>query len=197
MKTYYKIYRVYSPEEKQVHGLTDEDAFYVGWTTSKKMVKAFFDQRDPRKYNVEEYELEDEDAKMYDFEKVWELDILLLKSNHTNELVPLVTSSIEMNNSLRSIDEMFKNQSMICNVDDKVLVSWSIFAQLKNEYQEALHIIGYRQEEEEILYDSVDDPYDPDQYEAADRCIIPPKSVPFEASVSSLESFIKVMEFDM
>ncbi|MBD5583931.1 MAG: hypothetical protein HDQ88_02530 [Clostridia bacterium] len=188
---------MYSPEEKQVHGLRDEDAFYVGWTTSKKMVKAFFDQRDPRKYNVEEYELEEEDVKLYDFEKVWELDILMLKSNHTDELVPLVTSSIEMNNSLRSIDEMFKTQSMICNVDDNVLIAWSIFAQLKNEYQEALHIIGYRQEEEEILYDSVDDPYDSDRYEAVDSCVIPPKSVPFEASVSSLESFIKVMEFDM
>lgn len=196
-KKFYKIYRVYSPEEKQVHSLTYNDSFYVGWTNSKKMVKAFFEQRNPIKYSIEEYELEKDDANVYDFDKAWKLDTLWLKSNHTDELVPLITSSIEMNNNLRSIDTMFKHQSLVCDVDDRVLISWSIFSQLRDEYQEALHVIGYRQEEEEILYDSVEDPYNPEKYESAEACVIPEKSVPFEASVSSLESFIKVMEFDM
>lgn len=194
---FYKIYRVYSPDEEHSHGLFDNEPLYVGWTDDKSMVKAFLEQRNPDKYMVEEWLTDEDDARSAEFHNEWELDIVMLNSNHNKKKkIPLITTSVELHRSIKSIYEMFHEQSMVCDVDDKVLIAWSIFVQLKEEYKEALHFIGYQQEEEEILYDRVEDPYNPESFEGAytgDKS----RSSPFEMCVSTLESLIKVMEFDM
>lgn len=168
----YIIYRIYSKKER----VDDERFIYYGWTTSKSILKIFFEQRSPSKYK--KFKVEDINSKLSNFTGKYELilkdgarmflpsdyiddpdlmlDIICLKSinDPINDFKLIMTKKEAMNTEIK-IQEYFHNLSSLEYVEGKGNYV-GMFLKLKNYFKNGLNFIGYRPPEVDILFPSAD-----------------------------------------
>jgi hypothetical protein len=214
---HYLLYRVFSQKERPT--LSDGNNYFYGWTNSKKIVKAFFKQRDKNKYVVFESTL-DEIASRYsenDLRLEKKISFLKLKSAKTGEEFSIFMTSSEMCEAEKRIQRMAERHCYFLNIDEKkgILHYIVLFINLKEKYQEALNYIGYRPPEMQSMFDSVRE-----ERAEIEECIDlaygeslnpreyyhdPQENVPGLSTLSdvskmilySVESFVKVLKDDM
>ena len=178
MQEYYMVFRV-NPEKDR--------PTYIGWTTDRNILKAFFCQRDERKYRIREQEIIDDELKDNSLmDDCWELHLQMYRSNHTDEMVPLVTTDLEILESVQSICEIFDSYS-----SGHFEMIYSI---LEREYRDALHIIGYHPEYRDDTHDETFGLDGAGMVELYQRLESKGSA---RDEIFSLESFIKVMESNM
>jgi hypothetical protein len=169
-ETAYVVYRHYSSKEQDRPGPMAlnpghrfRESHLYGWTPNKATLKAFLGQRSQKKYSSKAIDLDE-----LRFEAGRSKDDLLieaaqLRSQALNETVFLFTTKEELEKVRNRIHEMFRELSSF-----EVLWRESITASplsnfinmmtnLLPEYADALHFIGYRPEEINYVYDSVDE----------------------------------------
>lgn len=208
MKYYYLLDRVYKKSDNYVKN-GGNDWRYYGWTNHKSILKLFFQQRDPKKYDVfryNEYEIED-NKNLIDFiDEKYEIQPIKLASVKADgRKIILYTTEREEREAEESIKRTFSDLASLTkhndlNDEEKLPRMVKAYCGFKEKYLDALDAIGFFPEEIENKFDSVDDPY----YESSDDCnfIFPHRkndigSKPYHQVLYSLESFIKVMKEDM
>lgn len=233
MKKYYLIYRRYNYGEKVAYNYAgtemivhEQHSVYYGWTTSKQMLRAFFKQRNHKKYTVDkiyEDELEDRSLGFEDDDKLtkdYQLDYTILQSREYNEKIYLICTSRELCEAEIQVQQKFSDMASLKYISGpSVLLYLNMLLAIDPYYLDALFYIGYRPEEIDIQYDSVTD-YDNfndlglvedqitsvyeyhniyDSYPSIHEGPIGTKNVssPFHQIIYSFESFISVMKSDM
>lgn len=206
------IYREYTKEERL--DPLDRSVFY-GWSASKEMVKAFLEQRNPKKYKVRKF-YKDEITKFFheDLTQDTMLNFASLKSARDNKNYILVMTQNELQNAEKKVVRFF---AKICDMEDAgedLLDVLRLFVNLIPEYAKALDFIGFRPSALDDLFPSADPRDDPsstqyleegidEEYQyPADFAGIQPVSPWITGDVSkqiiySLESFVKVLREDM
>lgn len=145
------VFRVYTKKERPQTDAKDRSIFY-GWTNSKKVIKAFLSQRDPKKYRV--VKMDKEEINDYfsedrcDYENM--IDTLVLHSASDNERVILFTTKNECQQAEYAIQRMFYEASSIISHNDNRLIE--LYLNLKDNYRESLEIIGFYPPEVEAMF---------------------------------------------
>ena len=211
-KNYYIIYRVSElhPNEAHIHC----------WTNTKRIAKAFLQQRDRKKYRMRKISLDEigESHGENDFPFDTQINCVKLKSSQTGDDFILFMPIYELNHAEKNIQRMMIDQtSLIRNPDiEKNLIYFvTMLVNLDQVYQDALEFIGYRPTEVDYIFDQVSsrvddlcdtidlaygENYNPREYIHDMNDKIPGLSMIEDVSkqiLYSLESFIKVMKHDM
>lgn len=150
----YLVYRTYTKKERP--GLSDRSRFY-GWSSNKSVVKAFLEQRNPKKYTVIKMskdriaetfseEIDDVDAM---------IDMLKLKSVSTGEEIPLFMTLNEMRETEKKIQRMFDDTASLERIDGTGNYL-QMFLNFDEYYADALFLIGCRPREIDIMFPSAD-----------------------------------------
>lgn len=150
----YLVYRVYTKKERSE--FTDRSRFY-GWSSAKSVIKAFLEQRDPKKYTVIKIdkhqiaetfseEIDDVDAM---------IDMLILKSVSSGEEIPLFMTLNEMRETEKKIQRMFDDMASLERIDGTGDYL-QMFLNFDPYYADALFIIGCRPREIDIMFPSAD-----------------------------------------
>lgn len=149
----YVVYRVFTKKERPKK---DERMVYYGWSNSKVVIKAFLQQRDPKKYAV--VKLKPEDIEMYS-ESIddddYLIDYIKIRSTSTDEEMCLFMTRNELMESEVFIQRMFVDQASLSNIDGNGPYLNMVIG-LDDYYFEALYLIGYRPKEIDILFPSAD-----------------------------------------
>jgi len=214
-KLYYIIYRVYSHRE----GPGNHNIY--GWTDSKKILKAFLQQRDEKKYSVRKLTREEigESYSENDFYYENMISFIRLRSVQTGECIPLFMTMNEMSEVEKKIQKFFielssmDKMSVVISGKKSPLYYLNMFIHLDEKYSEALEYIGFRPPELEHIFQPADmtdidsmidlayEGYqDAREYYYEPDNIVPGLSVLEDVSkqiLYSLESFIKVMKGDL
>lgn len=207
------VYRVYGPDEDRPVHVKDGQYHLYGWTTSKKVLKAFLQQRNKNKYIVKETDLE-EIAEAYssnDLKEEKMIDIAEFTSSQSGERIKFFSTQDELDYASNKIRSMFDDISSVTwileNTSTKRDIEFFVHLinSLKPKYADALHYIGYRPKEIEDLFDSADSIYDgdsprdwfedpkkDDMYSGADGEYDVSKYI-----IYSMESVIKVLREDL
>lgn len=169
-KIYYLVYRIREHEECPI---------IYGWTLSKKVLKAFLQQRDKKKYVA--YKRTEEEVlkalKGNEPEKELMIEVLPIKSTESDEVVKLFMSMDELASVEKAIQKMMIDEcSMIEHLKSypnakPAKYYLNLISNMKVEYTDALHVAGYRPPEyshmfpssdgvdEEIALDNIEDAY--------------------------------------
>jgi len=208
-RKYYLIYRVYGKKERPD---IKENAVIYGWTSSKKMLKAFLQQRDEKKYSIFKMD-KDQIGEIFHHNDLPEekmLSILKVKSSSSGEKFALFITPSELQECEKKIQKLFDDlcslQSVKCSNREQMYYL-NLIIHLKKKYFDALEYIGYSPPELDILFPSADDMNDR-YYEGMDyKCgykdfgnIVPGMTAVADTSrliIYSLESFIRVMKEDL
>lgn len=220
----YLIYRAYSEKERPGSSPRDRIVFY-GWTSGKSVVKAFFEQRDKKKYKVRKILEEDMDREVkgyidgeLDFQYL--IDFIKLKSSSTGEDVQLFMTGNELKQAEIKIQEYFRDLAGLVERDNGKTRLLELYINLDDYYLDPLQYIGFNPPEMDALFDSVE--YrESDDYAYSIEGLIESRyesayDVPSETYVHtglipgfsampavsnkilySIESFIKVMKEDL
>ena len=213
-KIYFLLYRVYDRKERPD---LKENVRMYGWTSNKKVLRAFLNQRDKKKYTVFKA-TEEEIGIAYSHNDLCPenmISMLKLCSVKDGEIYPLFMTALEMNEVEKKIQRMFREKCSISNIklhDEKDDIYFiNLFLNLRDEYSEALHYIGYRPPEVGQLFPSteydVDDTlntaygehlFDMEDYSSDDQALgISVLDDVSKQILYSLESFVKVMMYDL
>lgn len=218
-ETKYLIYRSYSEEERPSSHKKDRMVYY-GWTSSKSVIKAFFEQRDKKKYKF--YKISMGETRIPDdlLEYSRLIDFVKLKSAATNEEFPLFMTSYEMKQAEHQIQEYFNDLCRLVERDDGRSRLLELYINIDEYYLDPLQYIGFNPPEMEALFDSVeyrecdDSCYDIDAliesrcnaaYDAPYEVVTHTGLIPGFSSTMpvskqilySLENFIKVLREDL
>ncbi|MBD5583930.1 MAG: hypothetical protein HDQ88_02525 [Clostridia bacterium] len=190
MKRYYQVFRMYSEDELYEYDFLEDKPKYIGWTDDEEILDAFFSQRDRHKYRMKKSDMDEEiESKDYLLDDRWKLHIEMFHSNHTDEMVPIITTDLEI---LSAVDKLM-------NLLDSYMtdsLSNVIYYSLEDQYRGALRILGYQPKDKTVCH--LDDILCPEGMEALNLFNrMNSESNPFIDNLLSLESFIKVMEFHM
>lgn len=209
----YMIYRKYSREER-----SEEERFvFWGWSSSRDAVLGFLRQRSHKKYKIVEIKMS-EMFKIYgedDLDEDSRLNMVTLLSAKTRKPSVLFTTQIELNETKKKIQRMFRDAASLGDVcgSDTVEVL-HLFMRIKPYYASALYFIGFRPPEVDAMYDSADYHDDYSGIESIEEEIdsehaddtSKPTLDPFRSSIVddvskkiiySLESFIAILKDDM
>jgi len=159
-KKYYIVYRVFSRKERP--WFSDTSRIY-GWTNNKQVLKAFMQQRDSKKYVS--YEMDKEEIGEIFSSTHLPIESMIdmtssLKSSSTGETIAFFSTANEFTEAQKRIHRIFIDLSSLSNIESKKKDTEyfvKMFLGLKEKYIEALHYIGYRPKEIDILFDSVED----------------------------------------
>ncbi len=153
-KRYYVVFRVYSSKERP--DLKDRSHVY-GWTSSKKVLKAFLEQRDSKKYVVRKVPVDQLSnmLKRYD-DETGELmiDVLKLTSTQTGEEFHIFMTEHEKDAVEKRIKRIFDELCSIDRIDGDIEQYVDMVANLEDKYYDALFYLGYRPKEVEAKFDS-------------------------------------------
>ena len=216
-KKKYMVFRVYSKKERP-DSTDQERVVFFGWTKSKTVLKAFKEQRDQKKYIIRK--MDEEDIAERFSEDITDTDTMIdfikLKSVHTQEDVIFFSTANELKTAEINIQRMMKDLCSVSDIPGDGPYLWMVLA-LEDHYGDALHYLGYRPPEIDIIFPCMDSESHFDEYEneietAYDGLMIPPEEVVTKninplglmtlSDVSSkilysLESFIKVLKDDL
>lgn len=218
----YLVFRVYSEKERSEKKM---QSVYYGWTNHKSVVKAFFQQRSPKKYKA--VKLLNDEVKKYinnadDIEldeREYMIDFIKLKSVNTGEECLLFITLKELREIEIDIQGLFHDLSSVSTIDGDSKYLDMVY-NLREEYFDALFFIGYRPPEINALFsddmeslytdpeveEQINNAYDdaamltPKDYSLRSRNILPGQYFMNDVSnkiLYSLESFMKVMKDDM
>lgn len=216
MARYYLVYRVFDRKERpwKVDG-----SIMYGWTNNKKVLKAFLQQRDKNKYRVFGFDKE-ELGEMYS-SSIPPIESMIdmthnLKSAATGEVIPFFSTSNEFTEAQKRIHRIFQELCSLSNIESKkrdTKYFVDMYTNLDEKYTEALHYIGYRPKEIDILYDSmmeqadvihrldtVYETFNPREWDYEHGDMQLGYSVLEDVSekiIYSIESFIKVLKDDL
>lgn len=153
-RSIYIVYRIYSKDERP--NMVDRSVFY-GWSPSKDTIKAFFKQRDPKKYVYRKFD-EDDDIMNKLFPEIEDgsyshliIDYIKLKFASTGEEVCFFTTSFESKEAEIKIQKKFHD---LASLEDKMALQ--IFMNLDPYYLDALELLGFKPKEVDYIYDSAD-----------------------------------------
>jgi hypothetical protein len=214
-KIYYMVYRVYNNKERPG---SKENSVAYGWTSDKNVLKAFFKQRDEKKYLVikmRKVQIE-EILNNYNHDATGEymIDYLPLKSAKTGEEFRLFMTVNEMQECERNVQKIFEDLSSIDKIDkDNISKYVSMIINLDQSYYDALFYIGYRPKEiaamfddcnDENIYQQIGNAYEgmpcEEYYSNGHLNQVPGLSALEDVSnkiLYSVESFVKVLRKDM
>jgi Trp operon repressor len=153
-KDCYLVHRVYNSKERQ--DLKDRSHIY-GWTTDKRVLKAFLKQRDPKKYTVskiEEDQIPNALGRYVDEIEEFMINFIKLKSAQTGEEFNLFMTENEKNEVEKRIERIFEDLSSIDVIDGEILHYVNILINIKTKYSDALNYLGYRPKEIDAVFDS-------------------------------------------
>ena len=157
-RRYYIVYRVFNRKERPWF---DNTSRIYGWTNNKNILKAFMQQRDNRKYIS--YEMDkDELGEMFSSTSLpaeTMIDLTTsLKSATSGEPIPFFSTDSEFIEAQKKIIRLFEDLSSLSNIESKkrdTKYFVDMYTNIKDKYTDALHYIGYRPKEIDILYDSM------------------------------------------
>lgn len=208
------VYRVYSNKERP--GIKDKIVAY-GWTTNKNVLKAFFKQRNDKKYMVRKVRKdqigEAFDRNNHDATGEYMIEYLPLRSAKTNESIHLFMTTNEMQEVEIKIQRMFEELSSLDRLDKNNIGKYAnLVLNIDQSYYDALFYIGYRPKEIAAAFESMDisvcnqisNAYDgmpcEEYYYNGHLNQAPGLSALEDVSnkiIYSIESFIKVMRKDL
>ena len=214
-KKYYMVYRVFSNKERP--GVKDNSVIY-GWTGNKNILKAFFKQRDDKKYmviNVRKSQFEEAfHTYNHDTSDEYMINILPLKSAKTHEVFNLFMTKNEMIEVEKKVQRIFDDLSSLEDIEGKDIAYYvNMIVNLHESYYDALFYLGYRPKEIEAVFDSCNDEslypstnhsfegmqceeFYNDQYINQSKELLALQDVAGKI-VYSIESFVKVMREDL
>ena len=153
----YLVYRAYSEEERP-HS-TDKDRLVLyGWTTRKKILKAFFDQRNRKKYKVRK--IIPQEAYLVlgnDPDPLYLIDFIDLKSAKTGEDVVLFMTREELKEVEIKIQRYFSDLSRLMinmrksGIRVSALDGWTVYTKDKLPSAQWEHTFLATEEGFEIL----------------------------------------------
>lgn len=216
----YLVYRAYSEEERPHSNEKDRIVFY-GWTSKKKILKAFFDQRNRKKYKVRKIIPQEVYLVLgNEPDPLYLIDFIDLKSAKTGEDVVLFMTKEELKEVEIKIQRYFSDLSRLVERDDGKMHLLELYINLDDYYLDALQYLGFKPPEMDMLFDSVeyressdsmfeieqliDSAYE-DAYEVPYEVVYHQGVIPGLTTLPSvnnkilysIESFIKVMREDM
>lgn len=203
------VYIVYRTRKKK------GEQFY-GWNDNKSVIKAFLKQRSKNKYFMikvdkddVEYEAPTEHGEL---QPEYMIDFIKLKSVKSNETFYIFTTKNELKEYEINTHNMFREIMSLEKIDNNRISDYVILLlNLREEYTNVLHYLGYRPPEldslfesaigEDIMYDTISYAYEqmPCEEYYLHRSTPPGLSVLEDVSdkiLYSVESFIKVMKED-
>lgn len=219
-KKVYLIFRVYKHSETKEEG----EVRYFGWSTFKKVVKAFFEQRDKDKYSIvestveESCEIYDRSTGAYYLDDEFMLNFIKLPSSKSDAEYTFITTQYELRESEIKIQRMMKDQcslESIPGIKDSGMGVLECFINLKPKYANILYYLGYRpkdldalfpteEDEEESIENQINDAYNGNDEHPSEeyKYIIKPLGLSTLEDISnkilySIEAFIKVLREDL
>ena len=152
----YMVFRVYSKKERP-NASEKERAVFFGWSRSKSVIKAFKEQRDKRKYVV--HKMTDDDIIRAFSEDITDdvctmIDYIKLTSVQTQEEVIFFSTANELRSAEIEIQNMMKELCSISDIPGNGNYLWMVLA-LDDYYGDALHYLGYRPPEIDIMFPSM------------------------------------------
>ena len=216
----YVAYRAYSEEEKPTISERDRLVLY-GWTTKKKILKAFFDQRDRKKYKVRKIISQEVYLVLgNDPDPLYMIDFIEIKSAKTGENIILFMTKEELRQTEIKIQQYFHDLSRLIERDDGKMNLLELYVNLDSYYLDPLQYLGFTPPEMDMLFDSVeyresdDSMYEIEQlidaayedaYEVPHETYVRPGIIPGLTTLPavsnkilySAESFIKILRDDM
>ena len=216
----YLVYRVYSEKERPRIPLNDRIVLY-GWSSSKSIIKAFFEQRSKKKYKVKK--VLEEDAYMHmgaELDPMYCIDYIDLKTSSTDETITLFMTKNELKEAQVAIHNYFSDLCRLVERDNGKMHLLELYINIDDYYLDPLQYIGFKPPELDILFDSVeyresDDPaYDIEglinsaydsAYDVPHETVYHDGLIPGFSTLPSIsdkilysaESFIKVLKNDM
>ena len=189
------VYYVYRKGDNEDHHSL------FGWTYNKSILKAFLKQRGGKYYFSEKY-LSDHTTGEHDDTSM--LQILKLKSCQTGDDIPIVTTEDEKlmfeSEIQRYFDMLSRFDELAAEYDVDILDLVHHVSNLKDEYSDALHLLGYRPIEISSVYDTIEEAYSDwltlSWEERPDKELCGPYFIvddPAKIIIYSFESFVKVM----
>lgn len=210
----YLVYRVYGPDEERPVHIKDGIYHLFAWTTSKKILKVFLQQRSKDKYIVKETDLY-EIGEAYSDNNLKEekmLDVTQLISSRSGEVIKFISNEEELEWASGKVRKMFEELSSIGWILDNTstnrdqLFFVNLINSLKDKYGDALYYLGYRPEEIDAMNGDDNDRYDDhgprdwfeDSQKSQKYTDVDPEYV--DASkyiIYSIESIVKVLKHDL
>lgn len=155
MSSIYIVIRTFSKDERPS---TTERSMIYGWSKDKNTIKAFIQQRDPKKYYYKKFNNEDLDrlrSFVLDIEDEMDnenmIDFIKLKSAETKETIMFYSTAKEMQEAEKRIQQRFHD---MCSIDDIEVLR--LLMCIDRYYLDALELLGFRPKEVDYLLDSSD-----------------------------------------
>lgn len=198
----YVIYRQYSRDERPGESFIERCPLY-GWTNDKKMIKLFLQQRSKDKYKIIKVSKEDIEC---DYEEPMNrsmmLDILQLQSVSIDEKMYFISTDNEVQTWEFKLHQMFEDAASLESIkgDGNYL---ELFHNIKEEYTDALAVLGYVPRELEALFPAAVLSMDEFEAELDSRhsCGDANKSLETASAkdkvIFSAEAFIKIFKDEM
>lgn len=212
-KEYYVVFRIYTSKERPE---VRERSRVYGWTSSKKVLKAFMEQRDDKKYAVRKVPQEQLASKLKIFDDETEIlmiDFIKINSAQTGEEFHLFMNESEKDEVEKRVVRIFDELCSIDNIKGDIDTYVNMIVHLEEKYYDALFYLGYRPKEIEAKFDTAGEFVTERDYAYYEG--MPPEEYYYGSSESernlritssgdistkiiySLESFVKAMRNDL
>ena len=213
----YLVYRVYSKKERPDY---NSRIIFYGWTNSKNVIKAFFQQRNKSKYYVCKTSMEELGERFSENNLEYNnfIDYLPLRFVSTGEKINFFMTIDEMHEAEIKIQRYFREKCELVTIDKGKTHLLNLFMNLDDYYVNALEYIGFIPPEINELFpsanpledniedieDMISDGYD--TYYGAPAEHLEHLSTPPGISIMdkvytkilySVESFVKILKEDL
>ena len=215
----YLVYRAYSEKERPGIPEYSRNVLY-GWSSSKAAIKAFIEQRNPKKYKIRKATYDEIIANMKsDLDPEMMIDFVNLESASSGEVIKLFMTHKELREVEKEVQRYVNDHASLSDYGDPMTLL-ELYANLEDRYIGALQFIGFKPPEMDILFDSVeyresgdymysidgliDSAYD-QIYDVSHETLYHQGNIPGlnvlesvnQQILYSVESFMKVMKEDM
>lgn len=219
-----KVYLIFRIHTKDECFDPNNRASYFGWTTLKKVLKAFLQQRSKEKYN---YTVKLYDNIKYKIDNIsgieylddrYMINFIKLRSSKSDGEYTFLTTASELQETEKRIQKMMKDKASlesIPGIKNSGIKILELFINLKPKYANILYYLGYRPKDFESLFpdsesydndvdQAIDDAYDGFAEFSQEECnyIPEPPGLSTLEDISnkilySIEAFIKVLREDL
>lgn len=152
----YLVYRVYSRKERPYASSADRLVLY-GWTASKNVINAFFEQRTKKKYKVKKT-TDDEILEVLkeDLDPDKMIDFIDLRCAATGENVKFFMTKTELIDTEKMIQHYFQDMCRLVEKDHGKKKLLELYINLDDYYLDAIQYLGFKPPEMDDLFDSVE-----------------------------------------
>ena len=157
-KKYYLVYRVFSEEERPCAYHDYERFMLYGWTSSKKILKAFLNQRSKKKYKWRRIDDDEEYMIMLGHEpdKEHMIDFVELTSAADGNKYKLFMTEKDLINTKALVRRYFIDLARLIERDNGKMNLLHMYVNLEDKWLDPLKFIGFNPPELDVLFDDVE-----------------------------------------